>query len=84
MAVDLKEFNALKADVERCQREADRAEGALEQMMEKLKNEYGVATVEEAKELHRKLSEQAAEDEQKYLGALAAFKEDWQHVLGNG
>lgn len=81
MAVDLREFHELKAEVDRCQREADRAEGALEQLMAKLKSEYGVTTVDEAKQLQQRLMAQAARDSQAYDTALAAFKEDWGHAL---
>lgn len=66
-------------------READRAAGALNQLLGRLKDEFGVGTVEEAEALLRKLTMVQAKAEASFDSALGKFKEKWKEKLdGNG
>ena len=81
MTVDLQEFNKLKSQVERLQRTADKAQGALEQAMEILKEEFGCDSVEEAKDLAEKYRKEARVLKEKFEEAETEFTEKWGEVL---
>jgi len=81
MAIDLKTFNTLKINVDRLRSDADKAEGALTQLMTRLKNEHDCSTLDEAEHKLKKLEQQATEDEQEYSQALESFQAEWQEQL---
>lgn len=81
--IDLDEYRQLKENAERLRRDADRAQGAYEQHLAKLKEERGVKTVKEAKELEKKLAREEAELEAEFKKVYAPFKEKWGHLLGD-
>jgi len=81
MTIDLERYQSLKSNVERLRRESDRAEGALEQLMARLKEEYGCKTLSDAKELAGKLENEAAEATRKFNKELEEFEEEWSEVL---
>ncbi len=81
MAIDLKEFQQLKSNVERLQREADKAEGAYAEQMRRLKDEYDCETIEQAEKLQAKLEKELEVAEQKYQKAADKFEKDWGDVL---
>ena len=56
--MDVKKYSRIKEQVEAIQRRADKAQGAAEQIMERLQKEFGVNTVEEGKELLKKLEKE--------------------------
>ena len=56
--MDVKKYSRIKEQVEAIQRRADKAQGAAEQIMERLQKEVGVNTVEEGKELLKKLEKE--------------------------
>ena len=80
--IDLSRYKSLKAEVDKLQRETDRAEGALAQLMKRLQSEYNCKTLEQAEKQLKKLQKesQAAEDE--YNEALSDFEEQWSEMLG--
>lgn len=80
--MDLKRYNQLKNEVDKLQREADRSEGALEQLMTKLKDEFECNTIGEAEELVLMLEKEANKAEKDYDKALEEFEEEFQEVLG--
>lgn len=79
--IDLNEYQELKSKVEAAQRKADKATGALAQLMGQLKKEFGCGSVKEAKKLEAKLAEEGTRLEKEYKLALASFKEEWKDVL---
>ena len=81
MPIDLDRYKKLKADVDRCQREADRAEGALAQTMERLADEFGCKTLKAAEAKAKKLAAEAEEAEQEFAGKLDEFEEKHGAVL---
>ena len=81
MSIDLKKYDRLKTKAERLQREADRAEGALEQLMYRLESEHGVNTLADAEKLLKRREREAAKAESEFGDALEAFEGQWGEVL---
>jgi len=84
MPINLDRYRKLKADVDRCQREADRAEGALSQLMAKLEEEFGCKSLKEAEKLLVKLRKESKKAEKEFGEALNEFEEKWEEVLSDG
>ena len=82
--IDVKRFNELKTRVDKLQRDKDRAEGALAQLMERLKSEHGCGTIEEAEAKLSDLRKKTAAKERVYNQALGEFEQDWSASLGKG
>ena len=82
MVVDLKRYQKLKDDVDRLRREADRAEGALEELMGRLEAEFGCKTLREAKALSSRLEDEADKATKEFNSKLDEFEEEWGEVLG--
>ena len=80
--MNLQRFLHLKEQAEEHRRKADEAKGALEQLMTQLREEFGAASVEEAKELLRKLGKESASAERSYNDALQRFEQDHGDKLG--
>jgi len=81
MAVDLKRYEELKSQVDKYQREADRAEGALAQLMERLESEHSCKTLKQAEKKVERLKKEANQAEEEFTIALAEFEKKWDHVL---
>lgn len=81
MAIDLAEYQRLKQTAEECQRRADKAAGALEQVKATIKNEFGCANLKEAKKLFADLTTEEAELERKYNAALTKVKMEFGDLL---
>jgi len=79
--VSQEEFDALKKKVERCQREADRAQGAYEQQMKKLEEDFGCKSIEEAEEKLSEIHAQLKEAELTFESEFNAFNEKWGDLL---
>ena len=75
--MDVLRYTKLKSDVDRLRREADRAEGVLDDLTKRLKQDFGVETVEEAESLAAKLEKEAAAKEKEYARALVDFEKNW-------
>jgi len=70
-------FRDLKNAHESAKTEAERAEGALIQLMSQLKSEFECDTLEEAQEKLRKLQKQQAREEKELEAAIAEYEEKW-------
>jgi len=70
----LKEYTQLKKKVEEDRKEADRAEGALAEIMKRLKDEFGCSTIAAAKKKRKKLKKQAEEIEAEYEQQITAYR----------
>jgi len=77
MTVDLRRYEQLKQKVDQYQREADRAAGALAQLLERLKEEFGCDSIEEAEKLARKLKKERDKTEKEFAEALEEFETEW-------
>ena len=71
----LKEYNQLKKEVEEDRAEADRAEGALAEIMKRLKDEFGCSTIAIAKKQQKKLKKQVEDIESEYDKAVKSYNE---------
>jgi len=80
--MNVEEFLALKSRVEEAQQEADKATGALEETMRRLKSSFGYTTLVEAKKGLAKLERVLAAKEKEYRKQEQAFEEQWNEMLG--
>lgn len=81
--MDLAQFDKLRIAVERWQREQAKAEGALESLLQRLKDEFGCETLEAAEQKVALLERQAAEAEQEYRQQFEQFRAEWAGLLGS-
>ena len=77
----IERYKELKAKVDRLRREHDRAEGALEQAMLKLKEQYDCKTLEEGKIVLSKMEKDCKRKRSKYDKAMERFDEEWGERL---
>jgi predicted nucleic acid-binding Zn-ribbon protein len=80
--MDLKLFEKLKADVEKAQRESDRAEGVFSNLMERLRKEHDCETLEDAAKKVEDLKNQLKKADRSFDDALDNFEEKWQEIIG--
>lgn len=81
MAIDLERYNKLKKQLDEAQTGADRAQGAFDQVMARLKEEHGCEDIAAAKRLVKKLEAEAAAAEEEFNAELAKFEEEWAETL---
>lgn len=72
------EFEKLKRQVEDAKAEADRAQGAYDQLMERLKKEFNCKTLEEAKILLVKIQRQREEAGKVFQTKMDDYKRKWK------
>lgn len=83
--MNLSKLAALKDKAEELRRQRDEASGALNELKNRLKAEFGCATLDEASKLLAKLQKQEKEMGREFEAALAAFERKWSRILeGNG
>ena len=70
MSTLLDQFRAKKKEISTLQEKKSRAEGRLEQEMSKLKEKYGVNSVEEANKKIEELAMKLDEEESKHLSEI--------------
>ncbi len=69
----LDDYERLKREHARDQKELDRIDGAMEQVMDEIKERFGCQTIEEAKTMLADLSRKRAKWTDKYLKARDAY-----------
>ena len=74
---DLKDLLALKERVESLRREADKAAGALEQSMRRLKEEFGCGSIKEAEKLLKELKAEEEESKDQFDREFEKFEKLW-------
>lgn len=79
--MNLERYTKLKSEADQRRREADRAEGALQQLMGQLERDFGCRTLEEADARLAELEEEARGLEEQFDAALAAFEREWGERL---
>lgn len=77
----LDDYPALKRKVDRLKDQSQQAKGAIAQALARLKQEYGVESVEEAKELIAKLRRKELLLAKKYTKAKTRFEKKWAKQL---
>lgn len=75
------EWLNLKKQVETLGRQADRAQGSLDQALEALRSEFGCETLEEAREELRAMTEGRAEEERALDRDWRAWRDRWENLL---
>jgi len=73
----LNKYMELKKRVEQAQQEANKAEGALEQVMKQLKKEFGCTTLEQAEKKLSILEKQEQKAKIEFENAIEEFEEKW-------
>lgn len=81
MASSLDDFSELLRRVEKLRSEKDRAAGAYQQLMSRLKKEYGCKTLKQAKRLLARLRSEEDSARERCEKELAAFKARWPDLL---
>jgi len=74
---DLKKYMQLKKRVEQAQQDSDKAEGALGEVMKRLKAEFGCSTLAEAEKKLKALKKQSDIVQKKFDDAMEEFEEKW-------
>lgn len=79
--IDIEQYNRIKKKADQARADVQRAEGALDQVMKNLKDDFGCSTIEEAEAKLIELEEQEKAAEAAYQTELAAFQEKWGDLL---
>lgn len=82
MSLDTTTFEKLKRTVSERKSEQDRAQGALDQALKQLKEEFGVDTLAAAREKLKKLQAEETRTTEAFNAELEKFKEKFPDVLG--
>ena len=80
----LSDLTELKAKVERLRRDADRAQGALEQALATLRKDFDCDTLVAGEKKLKQLEKELRVEETKFQDKLEAFQEEWKEVLNGG
>ena len=81
MAMDLKRYERLKEQVDTLQQRASRAEGALEQTMRRLKEEFNCDNIKQARAKYEKMKREQEKAEREFEKSLAEFEKEWGEKL---
>lgn len=79
--MNLKKYNQLQTTVEGLRKEANKAAGALDQLMSQLKKEFGCKTLEEAENLLRDLTKKEKRLAKQFEEGLQEFEKDFGEKL---
>lgn len=77
----LDDFEELKRKVERIKTDRDKAEGAYQQMLSRLKEEFGCTSLKSAEQMLRQLEEKERKWAVKFAAEKKAFEEKWKNQL---
>lgn len=75
--IDLDKYEALRKRKREAEQEKAKAEGRLEQLMERLQTEFGCKTVKQAKAMLASLESEEAKLEAEFNEALAEFEKEF-------
>jgi len=75
----LESYLKLKKQAEAAQQDADKAEGALELLTKRLKDEFGCNTIKEGKVKLKELRRQVEDSETKFEAAVNKFEKEWDN-----
>ncbi len=81
--MNIQQHLALKTKVEEWQRTAQKAEGAKEQLLERLKNDISCSTVASAKKFRDALQLEVEQIEKKYQAELDKLEPEWLEKMGD-
>lgn len=78
MSLTEERFRKLKAEVEEAKSSADRSKGALEQLNNRLKDEFNCSSIKEAKQLLEDLQRKRDKAEEKFNRLMKNYTETWK------
>ena len=81
MTIALDDFYRLKSKVEKLKLTSERAKGALQEITDRLLEEFNCSTVEEAEALFESLRDKELVLSKKYTAAKLAFEQEWADKL---
>ena len=73
------QYRRLKSEVETAKAEADRAQGALDQLITRLKEEFDCSNLKEAKRLLDDLEIKRDKAQESFLEAMTNYQKKWQN-----
>lgn len=77
----LNKYIQIKKRVEEARQKASKAEGALEQVMQRLKSEFSCPTLEVAKKRLKTLERKEETIKDRFDEAVEAFEDNWPEAL---
>ena len=77
MTIDLDQYHRLKKKADQARADADRAEGALEQLMKKLQDDFNCDSIIDAEELLTQFKNEEKHAEESYEKELTNFEGKW-------
>ena len=75
--ITIEEFNKLKGKVDEAKTQIARDEGAYDNLLKKLKEDYDVKSLEEARTMLKEMEEKKHKLEEEVMEQLAAFNTKW-------
>ena len=75
--VAISKYLKLKARVEKAQQKADKAEGALDEVLKQIKKDFNCNTINEAKRKLKQLKNQSEKLQIEFNKAIEQFEEKW-------
>jgi hypothetical protein len=72
----------LKRKIEVYQRKADKAAGALQELMKRLKDDFGCTSLKEAEKLLERMQSDHKRDSRQFEKDLQEFEEEYGDALG--
>ena len=78
MPISEKEFRQLKDEVEQAKSDADKAKGALDQLMSQLKEEFDCDNLEEAKTLLKDFEKKRSKAAEEFEREMKTYQKKWK------
>jgi len=82
--IDLERYKQLKEESDRHQREFDRTQGALAQLMGQLDKEFGCESCDEAEEQLTQMKKEVEKDQQRFGKLLDSFERELTKQTSGG
>jgi len=79
--MNIREYEKLKDKVDRLKADAERAKGAFDSVMDRLADDCGCNSIEEAEEKLGKLKTERDKAEKSYEKAMSTFQKKWGEKL---
>lgn len=77
----MEDYGALKKRVDQLRRDRDLAQGRLDELLRRLREEHGVDSTKAAEALLKALRDKQSKVEARYKGELEKFKAKWGSLL---
>jgi hypothetical protein len=74
---NLQDYLRIKEEHDKAQQAVSKAEGALEQVLEQLKEKFGCDSLEEGQKKLKKISQREQETQNEFDKAVEKFDKDW-------